>query len=114
IGALVGAGIGGAGGALTTEEMPEIEYARVEEPPATQVAPVAQTRAEAPGNADVLTNRQVREAQIALTRLGIFTDRIDGLYGRRTIRAVKEFQAQQDGLRYTGALDERTRRHIRL
>lgn len=114
IGALVGAGIGGAGGAWTAEERPEIEYARVEVPPDIPPAPVRQARSEPPRDAEVLTNRQVREAQIALTRLGIFKDRIDGLYGRRTIRAVKEFQAQQDGLRYTGALDELTRRYIRL
>lgn len=110
IGALVGAGLGGAGGVLTAEEVPEIEYARVDAP----LEPVRQARVVPPRETGALTNQHVREAQIALTKLGIFNDRIDGLYGRRTIRAVKEFQAQTDELRYTGALDAGTRRQIRL
>ena len=63
--------------------------------------------------AAALTNEEVREAQTALRELGFYDGRIDGLYGRRTIAAVGEFQAQQQDLPRTLALDDATRERLR-
>jgi peptidoglycan hydrolase-like protein with peptidoglycan-binding domain len=51
-------------------------------------------------------NPLVLQAQQRLTNLGYPVQR-DGIYGRATRRAIKEFQ-QDRGLRETGRLDRRT------
>ena len=78
------------------------------------ILPAEEARpAPAAARPDVLTNRQVREAQEGLRMLGLYDGPIDGLYGRRSIAAVKDFQEAHDGLRLTGMLDAPTRRAIR-
>lgn len=139
VGALAGAGIGAAGGAYREELQQRSDdavdrAARAEERPeqtrsgdgSGRVA-AARQRSDGAGDtarnrpwtgngaaaADDLTNEQVREAQTALRDLGFYDGRIDGLYGRRTIAAVGEFQAQQQDLPRTLALDDATRERLR-
>ena len=115
IGALVGAGVGGAGGAWRDE----LRQSGKELAAATQgttgaaIEPVDRRRAAPAQPQSELTNREVRQAQIALKQMGLYEGEIDGLYGRLTIAAVKEFQASRDGLPYTGTLDARTLHEIR-
>lgn len=112
IGALVGAGLGGAGGAWRDElRQSGKEIAVAGGGGATE--PVDRTPAAPAQRQSELTNREVREAQIALMQMGMYEGEIDGLYGRLTIAAVKQFQASRDGLPYTGTLDERTLQQIR-
>jgi hypothetical protein len=128
IGALVGAGIGGAGGAYKDEIQQTADAAvgdlstRTEKaiegdaPRATGAAiePAERVQAAPAKPRSGLTNREVREAQIALREMGLYDGEIDGMYGRRTIGAVKRFQAGQEGMRSTGTLDEPTQRRIRV
>jgi hypothetical protein len=53
----------------------------------------------------------VREAQMALRDAGYDPGRIDGVMGRKTRAALREFQASQ-GLPQTGRLDETTQQQL--
>lgn len=138
VGALAGAGIGAAGGAYREELQQRSDDAvdrasrndRQPEEARTsdggdrdavrqQSAARGDTAGDRPwaqdgaAEAAALTNEEVREAQTALRELGFYDGRIDGLYGRRTIAAVGEFQAQQQDLPRTLALDDATRERLR-
>lgn len=128
IGALVGAGIGAAGGAYRpTVDRTVADGVGAVEKEIDQAmngnqaqAAEAQPRALRAGEqrmgiarADDLTNEEVREAQIALSDMGLFEGEIDGMYGRRTIAAVGEFQSRHD-LPQTRALDDRTQERIQM
>jgi peptidoglycan hydrolase-like protein with peptidoglycan-binding domain len=124
VGALVGAGIGGAGGAYREELTPGADKAvsqafnRAEQEmgggsgtTGAAIQPSSTSAQASERTADDLTNREVREAQTALKDMGLYEGRIDGIYGRQTIGAVREFQTRQD-IRRTGALDDLTQREL--
>lgn len=124
IGALVGAGIGGAGGwfrpevdqrvgQATNEIAQGVQQAKAEEPPQAAARTEVQPQARAAVRQDDLTNDEVREAQVALSEMGLYRGEIDGMYGRQTIEAVGEFQQKND-LPQTRALDGRTQERIQM
>lgn len=127
VGALVGAGVGGAGGAYRDEIEPKADKAvdqafnRAEREiegesrgtTGAAIEPAEPKQAATMQRQSDLTNQEVREAQTALKDMGLYKGKIDGLYGRRSIDAVKEFQAKRD-LRRTGALDDRTQQEIQM
>ena len=53
----------------------------------------------------------IRDAQMALREAGFDPGRIDGVMGRKTQAALREYQASQ-GLPQTGRLDETTQRQL--
>jgi peptidoglycan hydrolase-like protein with peptidoglycan-binding domain len=129
VGALVGGGAGAAAGvyreqaddlvdqsAETIDEaVPETglgvggaEAAQPGEPPRR----LAQSDRPPEAAGPPLTNAEVRDAQQALADMGLYTGRIDGLYGPRTIAAVQEFQRQQ-GMQADGTLDADTMANLR-
>ena len=55
-----------------------------------------------------MASESIREVQLALKSKGFDPGEIDGVWGRNTIRAVKEFQAQQ-GLGVDGIVGPKTR-----
>lgn len=50
---------------------------------------------------------QVKQAQEALQNKGLYSGRIDGIYGPKTRHAIAKFQ-EQNGLQQTAELDEQT------
>jgi peptidoglycan hydrolase-like protein with peptidoglycan-binding domain len=63
-------------------------------------------------NVEAVSDRDlVRDAQVALRDAGFDPGEIDGVMGRKTRAALREFQASQ-GLPQTGRLDETTRREL--
>jgi peptidoglycan hydrolase-like protein with peptidoglycan-binding domain len=127
VGALAGAGLGGAGGAYRDEIEPKADrtvdeaFNRAEREiegesrgaTGAAIEPAEPGRAATAQRQADLTNQEVRESQTALKEMGLYDGEIDGLYGRRSINAVKEFQAKQN-LRRTGALDDRTQQEIQM
>ena len=53
-------------------------------------------------------NREVYQAQKSLKELGYYPGTLDGLWGKRTQKAIERFQ-QNVGLPFTGRLDEQTK-----
>ena len=136
IGALAGAGVGAAGGLSrdTIEERTDaavgeginvaqrqIDQMGQEGRPASPAMQREQTAMGDGGPSDRdrmrsrssgprLTNEQVREAQVALADLGLYEGQIDGLYGWRSIGAVRQFQERHDmpktGMLTTGVQQE--------
>ena len=125
VGALIGAGVGAAGGAYREEgdaavdrvaDRAQAEIGGETRPQAgsgTAQQPMEHRSGALRAPASDLTNEQVRKAQTSLKDMGLYDGRIDGLYGPRTIRAVRQFQERQD-LRQTGALDEKTRQELEV
>jgi len=125
VGALVGAGAGAATGAYrdqvddtvgtqTQRAARQIEQARQSDTAQageTASAPEAYAQQALRDEGPPLSNEEVREAQTALQAMGLFDGEVDGLYGRRTISAVGEFQTQQN-LPRTMALDQRTQQQL--
>ena len=66
-------------------------------------------------NGEPITGKepQVRAVQLALKGLGFFSDKIDGIYGPATARAMANFQKAQ-GTIQNGSLDTETKRHFSL
>jgi peptidoglycan hydrolase-like protein with peptidoglycan-binding domain len=65
-----------------------------------------------PSNLEAVSDRNlVRDAQVALRDAGFDPGEIDGVMGRRTRAALREFQASQ-GLPQTGRLDATTREEL--
>lgn len=114
VGAVVGAGVGAAAGA-NREKIDE----KTDQAADATKKKVAQTsdkiEAKMDGqdtarSADRVagpTNAEVKDAQTALKDIGLYDGAVDGIYGRKTISAVSEFQAKND-LPRTGTLTERT------
>lgn len=117
VGAVVGGGVGAAGGAYresvdsavgdTSQEVAQAGRNRGSSSEAAQRS----TSPRGTVRSSDLTNEQVREAQTTLHDLGLYRGKIDGIYGRQTIAAVGEFQAQQN-LPRTMALDAHTRQAL--
>jgi localization factor PodJL len=65
-----------------------------------------------PSNVEAVSDRDlVRDAQVALRDAGFDPGEIDGVMGRKTRAALREFQASQ-GLPQTGRLDAATREEL--
>jgi peptidoglycan hydrolase-like protein with peptidoglycan-binding domain len=65
-----------------------------------------------PSNLEAVSDQNlVRDAQVALRDAGFDPGEIDGVMGRRTRAALREFQASQ-GLPQTGRLDATTREEL--
>jgi peptidoglycan hydrolase-like protein with peptidoglycan-binding domain len=65
-----------------------------------------------PSNLEAVSDRDlVRNAQIALRDAGFDPGEIDGVMGRKTRAALREFQASQ-GLPQTGRLDVTTQQEL--
>lgn len=65
-----------------------------------------------PSNLEAVSDRNViRDAQMALRDAGFDPGSIDGVMGRKTRAALREFQASQ-GLPKTGRLDATTRQQL--
>jgi peptidoglycan hydrolase-like protein with peptidoglycan-binding domain len=108
VGALVGAGVGGVGGAYKETVEPQADRAVAS---AFKEADEAVQTAVSPDTP--LSSQDVRQAQATLTQMGLYDGEIDGLYGKRTERAVRDFQAREN-LPRTGSLDERTKRELQM
>lgn len=112
VGAVVGAGVGAVAGANreeiddTTDKATHAAKEKISE--ATDGKSDQQPMAPSASRTGALTNADVRAAQTALSNMGLYDGRIDGIYGSRTIQAVSEFQARNN-LPRTGALTQRTR-----
>jgi hypothetical protein len=108
VGALVGAGVGAVGGAYKETVEPQADRAvasafnEVDREVQTAVNP------DAP-----ISNQDVRQAQASLTQMGLYDGEIDGIYGKRTARAVRDFQVREN-LPRTGSLDDRTKRELQM
>jgi hypothetical protein len=108
VGALVGAGVGAVGGAYKETVEPQADRAvasafnEVDREVQTAVNP------DAP-----ISNQDVRKAQASLTQMGLYDGEIDGIYGKRTARAVRDFQVREN-LPRTGSLDDRTKRELQI
>ena len=118
VGAVVGAGVGAVAGANrekidektdqaaketkeTVAEASEKVEGKMDGDSASNDSMRSADRVPGPSNADV------KDAQMALKDLGLYDGAIDGIYGKKTIRAVNSFQADND-LPKTGTLTERT------
>jgi peptidoglycan hydrolase-like protein with peptidoglycan-binding domain len=129
VGALVGGGAGAAAGVYReqADDLVDQSAETIDEAvPATgigsggaeasqrgeQTRSAARSGRPAEAAGPPLTNADVRDAQQALADLGLYTGRIDGLYGPRTIAAVQEFQRQQ-GMQSDGTLDADTMANLR-
>lgn len=118
VGAVVGAGVGAAAGA-NREKIDETtdQAADATKEEVAEASDKIEDKMEGDGagkdrmrSADRVpgpTNADVRDAQVALKDLGLYDGAIDGIYGKKTIRAVNSFQANND-LPRTGTLTERT------
>jgi Putative peptidoglycan binding domain len=115
VGAVVGAGIGAAAGANRekidekTGQATDATKEKVAE--ASDKIEARMNEKDTARSADRVagpTNAQVKDAQVALRDAGLYDGRIDGIYGKKTIKAVAAFQAKND-LPRTGTLTERTR-----
>ncbi len=85
-------------------------------PQATAAPPAAPPPAPAPpaptpGNE--LSHQTVRQIQTALKRNGVYSGRVDGVWGPKTQNGVSQFQ-QKNGLQATGSLDEPTFQALRV
>jgi len=114
VGAVVGAGVGAVAGANRekidegTDKAADATKEKVAEASDKIDAKMEKTTARSADRVAGPTNVQVKNAQVALQDIGLYDGKIDGIYGRRTIKAVAEFQAKND-LPRTGTLTERTR-----
>ena len=115
VGAVVGAGIGAAAGANRekvdekTDQAADATKEKVAE--ASDKIEAKMDEKDTARSADRIagpTNAQVRDAQASLKDIELYDGKIDGIYGKKTIRAVSAFQAKND-LPHTGTLTERTR-----
>jgi Putative peptidoglycan binding domain/YMGG-like Gly-zipper len=118
VGAVVGAGVGAVAGAnrdkiddktdkaadATKEKVAEASDKIEDKLDKKDGADTARSADRAPG----LTNAQVKDAQTTLKDIGLYDGKVDGIYGKKTIKAVATFQAKND-LPRTGTLTERTR-----
>lgn len=132
VGGPIGALIGGAAGAGVGAERPQVDAAVNTGSNKAQAAvnsamgdmgisrtasagtPSVENTAKAAGAADngpPLSHQQVRQAQTQLKRDGINPGPVDGIYGPRTIAAVKQFQARNN-LPQTGALNGLTEQRL--
>ena len=72
-------------------------------PPAPPPAPAPP--APTPGNE--LSHQTVRQIQTALKQNGVYSGRVDGVWGPKTQNGVSQFQ-QKNGMQATGSLDDQT------
>jgi peptidoglycan hydrolase-like protein with peptidoglycan-binding domain len=120
VGAVAGAAVGAAGGTampegadtMTKKALNETKKALNEERGSTSAAlnkggiGPASGSSESP-SAQHLSAAQVKDAQRALQREGLYHGKIDGIAGPETRRAVAAFQ-QRTGLQQTAQLDRQT------
>jgi peptidoglycan hydrolase-like protein with peptidoglycan-binding domain len=112
VGAVVGAGVGAVAGANRdkvdegTDKAADATKEKVAETSDKIDAKMHHSRAT---NADRsgLSNDQVKHAQTKLKDMGLYDGPIDGIYGRKTTKAVSDFQGKND-LPKTGALNKQT------
>ena len=112
VGAVVGAGVGAVAGANRdkvdegTDKAADATKEKVAEASDKVESKMHHTHAT---NADRagLSSEQVKQAQTKLKDIGLYDGPIDGIYGRKTTKAVSDFQAKND-LPKTGALNRQT------
>jgi Putative peptidoglycan binding domain/YMGG-like Gly-zipper len=119
VGAVVGAGVGAVAGANRdkiddkTDKAADATKEKVAE--ASDKIEAKMDDKDTARSADRVagpTNAQVKDAQVALKDAGLYDGRIDGIYGKKTIKAVAAFQAKND-LPRTGTLTESTQAKLK-
>lgn len=113
VGAVVGAGVGGVAGANRekidegTDKAADATREKVAEATDSDKAMSQSTRMRSADRTSP-TNAEVKHAQTALQKMDLYEGRIDGIYGPRTVNAVRQFQSLH-GLAPTGTLNAQTR-----